>query len=132
MHKGALAQPTEAGVIKSADRSKKMYRERTPEEISRMTEVEIADLREARRRNMEAWYAAFSGEYDDPPFQALANRGKFLLWYDNGTGWFDCASQHDDLDAAIRAAKSDWQETRQYITTADENEIVWRNYEEEK
>lgn len=40
---------------------------------------------------------------------------KYYLWYDNGTGHFDCSSSHETLDAAIKAAKSGYQ-TEQYIT----------------
>lgn len=54
-----------------------------------------------------------------------------LLWYDNGSGYFDCASSHPTLAAAIVAAEKGWQ-THQRITAAggDGNNpaaIVWDN-----
>lgn len=51
----------------------------------------------------------------------------YLLWYDNGTGHFDCASRHSTLEEAIEAAKTGWK-PRQY-TTRGQDEVVWRNYE---
>jgi hypothetical protein len=52
----------------------------------------------------------------------------FYLWYDNGTGWFDCESSHDNLDEAITATEQGWQ-SRQHITTdASGDDVVWKNY----
>jgi len=50
----------------------------------------------------------------------------YTLWYDNGTGWFDAASRHVTLAAAIAAARQGWQ-PRQHITGPG-NEVVWADY----
>ena len=50
----------------------------------------------------------------------------YTLFYDNGTGWFDAASRHVTLAAAIAAARRDWQH-RQHITGPD-NKVVWADY----
>lgn len=48
----------------------------------------------------------------------------FYLWYDNGTNYFDCASKHDALDDAIKAAGEGWK-TRQHITSdVDGRDVV--------
>lgn len=52
----------------------------------------------------------------------------FYLWYDNGTGYFDCASSHDTLEEAVKAA-GEGPQTRQHITNDKVGfNIVWRNY----
>lgn len=50
----------------------------------------------------------------------------YYLYYDNGTGWFDCASAHRTLESAIAAAETGWQ-PRQHILDENEN-VVWKNY----
>jgi len=57
------------------------------------------------------------------------SRDQHLLWYDNGTGHFDCASSHPTLAAAIEVAGKGWK-THQRITRASGNgndpaDIVW-------
>ena len=50
----------------------------------------------------------------------------YFLWYDNGSGYSDCASAYLTLAEAIEAALSGWQ-TRQHITDAN-GVVVWKNY----
>lgn len=51
----------------------------------------------------------------------------FSLLYDNGSGYYDCASVHETLAGAIKAAGEGWQ-TDMYITDdlACQN-VVWNN-----
>lgn len=53
---------------------------------------------------------------------------EYFLWYDNGTGYYDCASYHATLEAAIAAARTGWQ-TGQRITRGPDKtkNIVWRS-----
>jgi hypothetical protein len=57
-------------------------------------------------------------------------KDKFFLWYDNGTKFYDCASSHATLEEAIRAARTGWQATDQYITKGSNKtkNIVWRSH----
>lgn len=41
---------------------------------------------------------------------------EYYLWYDNGSGWCDCASKHATLAEAIAAAGRGWQPVGQRIT----------------
>lgn len=44
---------------------------------------------------------------------------KYFLWYDNGSGWYDCASKHATLAEAIAAAGRGWQPVGQRITRGE-------------
>ena len=51
----------------------------------------------------------------------------YYLWYDNGSGHFDCVSVHETLTEAIAAAGLGWR-TCQHITGGAGAPIVWKNY----
>ena len=52
----------------------------------------------------------------------------FFLWYNNGSGHFDCASAHVTLAAAIAAARSGWRTSQHISTDPAGTVIVWKNY----
>ena len=50
---------------------------------------------------------------------------RYFMWYDNGTGYFDCASSHPDLAGALRAVRDGWQAPQHRITrSADVGDSV--------
>lgn len=53
----------------------------------------------------------------------------FFLWYDNGSGYFDCASKHNSLADAVKVARQGWQPRQRVSTDKRGRNIVWRNYE---
>jgi len=43
----------------------------------------------------------------------------YFVWYDNGTGYFDCASSHPDLAGALQAVRDGWRAPRHRITAGE-------------
>ncbi len=63
--------------------------------------------------------------------EAHGGENKFLLWYHNGTGWYDCVSSHPTLRDAIQASRCGWQ-TPHRITHVNGNgnspeDVVWED-----
>ena len=80
-------------------------------------------MKEEREKSLTAQLLAFE--------EGEGLRPDYLLWYENGTGHFDCASRHSTLAAAIQAAGEGWK-THQRLTRSggDGNnpaDIVWDN-----
>jgi hypothetical protein len=56
---------------------------------------------------------------------------KYLVWYNNGTGWYDCASAHPSLEDAIQAARKQGcsRITRVGKDGNDSDGVIWRKNE---
>ena len=63
-------------------------------------------------------------EYNQRAYKAMAEM-MFYLFYDNGTGYYDCASSHNTLECAIEAANSGWQTHQLIATDPDGKDVIW-------